>query len=46
MFLDLLLLLFDGLYEVKTQYMVQEEKQCKNVETSGNSLYHEIVCPG
>ena len=31
--------------------MVQEENitcifPSKNVETSGNSLYHEIVCPG
>ena len=47
-FLDSLLLLFDGLQKVKVQYMVQEEKHnifhflSKNVEAYGDSFIMKL----
>ena len=52
-YLDSLLLLLDGLCKVKAQHVYgigRETKSfillIKNVEASGDSFYHEIVCLG
>ena len=52
LYFDSLLLLLDGLWKNKAQYVVMEQKYnitsfiCpnKNVEAYGDTLYHGIVC--